>query len=540
MPWLNPLAESGAAYAQSTRAATSQRRWMKWIMGASIGMVVLIAVGIYFAGTYWPYRHRVVDPQLDDIFGSQVKFSRYRRTYFPSPGFVAWGITLRRKSAPDLPPLGSVEKVVITGRWADLFLLRKRVAFVEITGLHLVVPRIGSRANHEDFPPGSLTDFEGPDILIEHCIFRDAILDILGAGDHRTSFHIHQLQIQNLQKGQVLTYAVDMENAIPSGRIQAWGTFGPLNAKDLGATRVKGDFSFSSIALHDIGELRGTMSSSGHFSGSLAAIDAQATFDTPDYAVSDGERTPVSGHLQCIVNGLNGNVTIDHLEARSGATIVRASGSVKGTPKVAHIDFEVANGRAQDVLRPFVQSSVPIIGPVSLHGHAYVAPATRGVEFLHRLRAEGAFDVPAELVTDAEREASLSAFSERARTHKTDNTEHGSVGKGSSKHVDVLSSLEGPVTIRDGIAYSNGVTFAVQGAEANLSGTFNFHNENVHLVGNLRMQSDVSHVTTGFKSLLLKPFAIFFEKKHAGAVIPIAVTGGPGHYRVTQDLSHEK
>ena len=54
------------------------------------------------------------------------------------------------------------------------------------------------------------------------------------------------------------------------------------------------------------------------------------------------------------------------------------------------------------------------------------------------------------------------------------------------------------------------------------------------------MKSDVSHVTTGFKSVLLKPFAIFFKKKHAGAVIPIAVTGTPGHYKVTQDISHDK
>jgi hypothetical protein len=54
------------------------------------------------------------------------------------------------------------------------------------------------------------------------------------------------------------------------------------------------------------------------------------------------------------------------------------------------------------------------------------------------------------------------------------------------------------------------------------------------------MESDISHVTTGFKSVLLKPLAPFFKKKHAGAVIPIAVTGGPGHYTVTQDLLHQK
>jgi hypothetical protein len=62
----------------------------------------------------------------------------------------------------------------------------------------------------------------------------------------------------------------------------------------------------------------------------------------------------------------------------------------------------------------------------------------------------------------------------------------------------------------------------------------------VHLAGNLKMESDISHAATGFKSLLLRPLAPFFKKHHAGAVVPIAVTGGPGNYKVSQDLLHEK
>ena len=54
------------------------------------------------------------------------------------------------------------------------------------------------------------------------------------------------------------------------------------------------------------------------------------------------------------------------------------------------------------------------------------------------------------------------------------------------------------------------------------------------------MESDISHVTTGFKSALLKPLAPFFKKHNAGAVIPIAVTGGPDGYKITQDLLHQK
>jgi hypothetical protein len=54
------------------------------------------------------------------------------------------------------------------------------------------------------------------------------------------------------------------------------------------------------------------------------------------------------------------------------------------------------------------------------------------------------------------------------------------------------------------------------------------------------MDTDISHTATGFKSFLLKPLAPFFRKKHAGAVVPIAVTGTPGHYGVSQNITHNK
>jgi hypothetical protein len=78
------------------------------------------------------------------------------------------------------------------------------------------------------------------------------------------------------------------------------------------------------------------------------------------------------------------------------------------------------------------------------------------------------------------------------------------------------------------------------GASVDLNGTFNFRDRTVHLLGNLHMQSDISNVTTGFKSLLMKPLIPFFKKDNSGAVIPIAITGSPHRYKVTQNLLHHK
>ena len=102
--------------------------------------------------------------------------------------------------------------------------------------------------------------------------------------------------------------------------------------------------------------------------------------------------------------------------------------------------------------------------------------------------------------------------------------------------MDVLSSLQGPAKIEKGIITTQRLTFQVPGASADFHGTFDLHDNAVHLLGNLRMQSNVSHAATGFKSVLLKPLIPLFKKKHAGALIPIAVTGRPGSYKIGSDI----
>ena len=181
---------------------------------------------------------------------------------------------------------------------------------------------------------------------------------------------------------------------------------------------------------------------------------------------------------------------------------------------------------------------MPVTGPVWIDAHAYLEPSGNGAEFLQRLHVKGGFEVPRERLSDRQTEASLTAFSERAQGRKVPIRRRAA----SSEHADAdaLSSLQGTAEIRDAVVSSPRLTFRVPGAEADLGGTFNLHSKAVHLVGQLSMETDISHAETGFRSWLLKPLAPFFRKKQAGAVVPIAVTGVPGHYQVTQDLAHDK
>jgi hypothetical protein len=204
-----------------------KRKVRLWLLCLSLAFAVFITIGFYLIDAHWPYRYRNVDPLLQKVFASQIKIDHYHRTYFPSPGFVATGLTLRRNSAPDLPPVGSARSLVVQGRWLDLLLLRKRVRLVGVEGLHIVIPPVGSRANQEDFPPGSSADFVGPTTAVEQLSIHDATLDIMRTDGNRYSFPIRQLIIGNLRQGQAISYLLDMQNAKPTGRIQSTGSFWP-------------------------------------------------------------------------------------------------------------------------------------------------------------------------------------------------------------------------------------------------------------------------------------------------------------------------
>ena len=509
-----------------------------WVHVTIVAVGALLAVAAVFISANWPYRHRKIAAMLQDVLASQVTFTGYHRTYFPHPGFVATGITMRRKSALNLAPLGHVDTMVVVGTWSDLVMLRQRVELVDITGFKLVVPPIGSKENHQDFPPGSGSDFDGPDTMIARFMVHKSLLQIQRKDDKPLSFPIQQLEIRNLHKGEALTYAVDMQNAIPNGHILAHGNMGPIRGKSFLATPVSGNYAFTKANLHDVGDISGTLDARGVFKGTLEAMEVEANTITQNFAVNDGKPTPVDATMRATLFGEHGDLDIHSIDLKVRQTVIHAVGSIRGTPKVTNFDIAVEHGRAEDLMQPFIQDEVPITGPVWLQSHAYIGPP--GNTFMERLRMTGNLNVPAEKISDREAEKSLSAFSERAQGKEKPNTRVYPNGNKLDESKDVLSSLQGLTRLENGIVSTSRLTFTIPGAQATMAGTFKFHGEVAHLTGNLKMETDISHTATGFKSFLLKPLAPFFKKKSAGAVVPIAVTGTPGHYKVTQDIAHNK
>jgi hypothetical protein len=498
---------------------------IRWATILGVLMAVLLISALPVIDKYWPYRYRNVKPLLENVLASQITIRTYHRTYFPSPGFVADGVTLRRRSALDLPPLGTVDHVRVEGSWLDLLMLRARVQLVELDGMKLEVPAQGTEASRREFPAGSSADFGGPTTAIVKLRVHGARLDIVQDDGSGISFPVEELVMRGLQQGKPVRYAVDMENAEPSGQIHATGSFGPINTKDLGATPVSDDFTFTQVKLSDLGHVRGTLNAHGRFGGTLEAIAAEASAEAPDFAVGSGRAERVKAEVRCTIDGLNGNVALQGIALTIGSTALQVSGSVAGSPKVTDLNVRVPRGRAQDLLGVFLEDKPPIRGVVSMSSHVRLAPGSG--DFFSRLQVDGHFDVPAEEISDPGTEQSLSSFSQRAQGTKQEDV---------NADADVLSSLAGDATLRGGVLHTSRLVFAVPGATANRRGSYSLRDRKVDLTGDLRTDADISHVTTGFGSVLLKPFAPLFARKHAGAVIPIRVSGAPGSYKAGPNL----
>lgn len=510
-----------------------------WVHCVVVAVAALLATGAVLVSANWPYRHRKIQPMLEDVLTSDVVFSGYHRIYFPRPGFVATGVTIRRKTAPPgAPPLGYINSMIVEGTWTDLIMLRQRVELIDITGFHIRVPAIGSQESKQSFPAGSAKDFSGPETMIERMVVHNSLLEVMRDNAKPLAFPIKQLEILNLHKGEALTYAVDMRNPFPSGRILAHGSMGPIHGSDFPSTPVSGNFAFVQVNLHDVGEISGALAAHGLFKGNLRTMEVETSVDVPNFAVTDGRPTAVKGSMQTAFSGDNGDLDIHAIDLTIRESHIHATGSIKGDAKATNLDITVERGRAEDLMQPFIHKEVPITGPVALKSHAYLGPPGDG--FIAKLRMTGSFDVPAEKLTDKKTEKNLSAFSQRAQGKEKPNTGVETNGKSPTGETDALSSIKGPARIENGVVQTSGLIFKVAGASAELNGTFRFRDEAVHLTGTLKMNTDISHTSTGFKSFLLKPLAPFFKKKNAGAVIPIAVTGLPGHYKVSQDIAHNK
>jgi hypothetical protein len=88
-----------------------------------------------------------------------------------------------------------------------------------------------------------------------------------------------------------------------------------------------------------------------------------------------------------------------------------------------------------------------------------------------------------------------------------------------------LSDMGGHFRMNKSVVNFEPIMFSVEGAKVVLDGNYAIRGEVLDFNGELQLHAKLSQLTTGVKSLLLKPMDPFYSKKGAGTVIPISITG---------------
>jgi hypothetical protein len=82
----------------------------------------------------------------------------------------------------------------------------------------------------------------------------------------------------------------------------------------------------------------------------------------------------------------------------------------------------------------------------------------------------------------------------------------------------VLSSLEGQVFAKNGVATLSNIFFSAPGTLAKIQGTYDLPDRKIDLHGILHTNGKLSDTTSGFKALVLKALGPFLKKKSVTVV----------------------
>lgn len=72
-----------------------------------------------------------------------------------------------------------------------------------------------------------------------------------------------------------------------------------------------------------------------------------------------------------------------------------------------------------------------------------------------------------------------------------------------------------------------------------MTGQYTLDGNTFDFYGKVRLDAELSHMVTGWKSVLLKPVDPFFKRNGAGTEVPIKITGTKSEPRIGLDFGHK-
>ena len=506
----------------SPLAHISFKKWWLILPGALIFLLVLVVGYVYLCPQAMEERiRRLVVQSLAERFGSDVELKVLQIKVLPFINVTGEGLTLRYHGRKDVPPLIQMGKFSFTTSLWGLSRPVKHIALLRVQNMLINIPPRETNSDNGQSPHHSPPEIYSPShIVVDRVICDETNIFILPKvpGKVPLDWDLHNLVLTSAGAGKPLTFYGNLTNGKPKGEIETHGLIGPWNEDDPGGTPVWGQYKFTDADLGPLPGIAGILSSNGTYTGVLSELQVDGQTDTPDFSLDKvGRPVPLHTDFSATVDGTNGDTYLHPVNATLNRSLIIAEGSVvRVSGKKGHlisIDASVPNGRIQDFLGLAINSDKPMMtGPVKIKAKLTIPPGQeRAIE---KIIVDGQFGVDDAKWSSSALREKLESFSRHA-LGKPDDVDTGSA----------VSDLNGSFLLQDGVFHFRHLTFRVEGAAVDLTGTYALRKGVLDLAGHLRLQAKLSQTTTGSKSFFLKAFDPFFETDGFGTVLPIRITG---------------
>jgi len=512
---------------------TLSKRW-KIALGILGGVVVAASLAFVF-GARWASRNarELVMKSLREQFHGDVQLDSIEMKMFPTVQIAGAGVAIYLPGRDDLPPVISIKSFTAQAGWLGLLRMPRHISRLTLVGLQITIPT-GQPDDADESAAGANSSGGFHGAIMDDMHVENATLTIMPkvAGKQPQVFDIESMQAHSISGDGKMASHTTLRSSIPPGEIHSSGTFGPWNADIPALTPVTGDFSFPNADLSTIKGISGTLSAEGHYAGVLEKIAADGSTDAPNFSTdSGGHAMDLATTFHVIVDGANGETTLQPLSAHFGQTTLHATGTIAGTPgqqgNAVSMDVNATDARIEDILLLAVKDEPAMTGDVRLNT-TLVLPAGAQTDVQNEMILRGTFSVDKVVFTDHAVEKKVNTLSMRSQGNTGDVPDD-----------NAASEMQGTFQIQNGVMTFSELKFNVPGAQVRMTGTFGLEHQDFDMRGTLDMDASLSQTTTGVKSFLLRAVNPLFAKPGGGTRIFFRLGGTEKVPIYTLDIRHK-
>ena len=517
---------------------TSRKR--KWLLGAGAAVVItggaLAVAGFVLAGRIEPYaraqaveylsRHFDSDVRMDALHLRVPEFSPLRllltRRWGTSARIEGEGLYLKKHGSGTTPMI-SIRKFTGEVELDSLFHPPIVVSRLTADGMEVQIPprsaRTAPAANVERAGAQEDAGAAKPEIVIQSIDVQHAALTIMPRDSRKIPlrFEIETLHMQSGGASAAMLFDAALHNPKPPGEIHAAGQFGPWLTPDPGDTPLNGNYTFEGADLSVFNGIAGTLHSTGRFQGRLSALTVRGQASVPNFRLRRaGNPMPLTARFDALVDGTNGNTTLQPVAATLGSTYFTARGGIikheANQPRAISLDIDMPNGNLRDVLRLCMNQEPFMDGRLKLRTKMDIPPLAGKVR--EKLILDGNFQLLEGRFHHSTIQNQLDGLSRRAQGNPENQEKE-----------QAIANMAGTFHLEDAWLRFRELSFGIPGARLDMAGDYSLDTDTVDFAGTAKLQATVSQMVTGWKRILLKPVDRFFEKEGAGTFLRIRVSG---------------